>query len=182
MRPEREHATNNRQTYMVTSNTWGRRSLFQTEPWAKLFLDTLYQYRSQAYLLHAFVLMHEHFHVLITPQSSLERAVQMIKGGFSYRAKKELRSNLEVWQKGFSDHRVRDADDYVIHVAYIHENPAKEGLSATPEAYPYSSAYPGFELDAVPQRLKPLSRVPACGAAEAAPFQSGTAFQSDKHE
>jgi putative transposase len=178
MRPEREHATNNCQTYMVTSNTWGRRSLFRAEPWARLFLETLYHYRPEAYLLHAFVLMPEHFHVLITPQGSLERAVQMIKGGFSYRAKQELGTNMEVWQKGFSDHRIRDAVDCSTHIAYLHENPVKESLCTSPDQYPYSSAHAGFQLDEVPQRLKPLMFA-ACGAAEAAPIQGkATPFRS----
>jgi len=177
MRPRREHATNNRQTYMVTSSTWGRRLLFNAEPWAKLFIDTLYQYRPASYLLHAFVIMPDHFHVLITPQNSLERAVQMIKGGFAHRARKELGSPMEVWQKGFSDHRIRDAEDCARHVVYIHQNPVKERLSATPEAYPYSSARAGFQFDEVPQRLKPLTFGAACGAAEAAPFQKPASFQ-----
>jgi putative transposase len=171
VRPTREPACNNSQTYMVTSSTWGRRSLFCAEPWARLFLDTLYRYRGDAYLLHAFALMPDHFHVLITPEVSLERAVQFIKGGFSRRAKVELGSNMEVWQKGFSDHRIRDASDYDVHVAYIHGNPVRRRLCDLPDAYPYSSARVGCALDRAPQRLKPLAVAAACGAAEAAPFQ-----------
>src|SRR6266566_7977562 len=34
--------------------------------------------------------MPDHFHVLITPTITLERALQLIKGGFSFRATKEL--------------------------------------------------------------------------------------------
>jgi hypothetical protein len=45
MRPTREHATSNGQTYMVTSSTWGRRALFSREVWANLLIDTLYHYR-----------------------------------------------------------------------------------------------------------------------------------------
>jgi putative transposase len=174
MRPTREHATYNGQTYMVTTETWCRRALFRTERWAKLLIDTLYHYRGQAYLLHEFVVMPDHIHVLLTPQMSLEKAVQFIKGGFSYRAKKELSSNMEVWQKGFQDHRIRNASDYDIHVTYIHDNPVRERLCERPEQYAYSSAHPGFELDTVPQGLKPQSIVDSDGAAEAAPLQSKT--------
>jgi putative transposase len=162
---------------MLTSNTWGRRSLFHAEPWARLFLDTLYHYRPSSYSLHAFVLMPDHFHVLITPQTSLERAAQMIKGGFSHRAKKELASNMEIWQKGFSDHLIRDVEDCAIHVSYIHHNPVRAGLSAAADSYPYSSAHAGLESDEVPQWLKPLSRA-ARGASEAAPFQNQAAAGS----
>ena len=174
MRPAREHATNTGHAYMITSATWGRRSLFQRECWAKLLIDTLYHYRGSAYLLHEFVVMPDHIHVLLTPTTSLEKAVQFIKGGFSYRAKKELGSNMEVWQKGFSDHRIRDEEDYLRHVSYIRENPVRKHFCGRAEEFPYSSAYAGFDLDAAPQGLKPVELKKPSGAAEAAPFQSSS--------
>ncbi len=180
MRPQREHATNNAQTYMVTSSTWERRSLFQVERWAKLLIDTFYHYRGTAYLLHAFVIMPDHFHALITPQTSLEKAVQFIKGGFSYRAKKELGSNMEVWQKGFQDHRIRDAGDWAVHVSYIHSNPVKERFCERSHEFPYSSAHAGFELDAALQGLKPLILGdPVAARLEGVPFQNKISNQAE---
>ncbi len=123
MKPAREHASNNSQTYFVTGSTWQRRALFKNTQWAELFLETLYSYRGKGYLLHEYVLMPDHFHVLITPEETLERAVQFIKGGFSFRAKKELGSSMEIWQRGFSDHRIRDWEDFEIHISYIYRNP-----------------------------------------------------------
>jgi putative transposase len=182
MRPQREPATNNRQTYMVTSETWGRRDLFKREPWARVMIDTLYHYRGSACLLHEFVLMPDHFHILITPVGPLERAVQFIKGGFSYRAKKELGSNMEVWQKGFSDHRIRDEEDYERHVQYIYFNPVRKHLCERPEDYPYSSAHPGFELDAAPQGLKPSSFYGLNGTPKGAPLQNSQGLKPDSIE
>jgi len=180
MKPQREHATNNAQTYMVTSSTWERRSLFQVEPWARPLIDTLYRYRASAYLLHEFVIMPDHFHALISPQTSLEKAVQFIKGGFSYRTKKELGSNMEIWQKGFQDHRIRDASDYAVHVSYIHNNPVKERFCERPDEFPYSSAHAGFELDAVPQGLKPqILGEPVEARLEGVPCQSKTLNQAE---
>ncbi|MBZ5703889.1 MAG: transposase [Acidobacteriia bacterium] len=157
---------------MVTTSTWSRRALFRAEPWSKLLLDTLYHYRGPAYLLHEFVIMPDHIHVLLTPLTSLEKAIQFIKGGFSYRAKKELGSNMEVWQEGFSDHRIRDASDYRLHVIYMRQNPIRKNLCEKAEDYPYSSAHAGFELDEVPQGLKPMGLGAAVGAPEGAPFQN----------
>ncbi len=173
MRPTREHATNTGRTYMITSSTWGRRDLFRRDPWSQLLIDTPYHYRGTAYALHEFVVMPDHIHVLLTPKTSLEKAVQFIKGGFSYRAKKELGSNLEVWQKGFSDHRIRDAEDYARHVSYIRENPVRKRLCERPEEFPHSSAHARFERDPVPQGLKPsgLGEFRAARL-EGAPFQS----------
>ncbi|MFZ0301505.1 MAG: transposase [Terracidiphilus sp.] len=172
MKPTREHATNNSQTYFVTSKTWQGRALFRAEPWARLFLKNLLAHRDDSYLLHEFVLMPDHFHLLISPAIALERAVQMIKGGFSYRAKKELGSNAEVWQRGFADHRIRDFDDYNLHLNYIYLNPIKRQLCREHREYRYSSAFPGWKLDPIPQWLKPPINDAASGTAEAVPFQS----------
>jgi putative transposase len=171
VKPSREHATRNAQIYLITSSTWSRRALFRNERWAKLLIDTLYKYRSSAYLLHEFVIMPDPIHVLLTPLTSLEKAVQFSKGGFSYGAKKELGSNMEVWQKGFSDHRIRDANDYALHVSYIHQNPVKERYYARPEEFPYSSVHSGFELDGTPQGPKALGE-PVTARLEGVPFQS----------
>jgi putative transposase len=74
-------------TFFITAASWGRRPIFRAEPMAQLFLDTLQHYRSQCkYQLHEFVLMPDHFHGLLTPAPdvSLEKAVQLIKRGFSF--------------------------------------------------------------------------------------------------
>jgi putative transposase len=178
LKPAREHATNNSQRYFVTAKTWESRALFRAEPWARLFFEDLLLHRD-SYRLHEFVLMPDHFHLLITPSIALERAVQFIKGGFSYRAKRELGTNAEIWQRGFSDHRIRDGEDYEMHVHYIHLNPVKKHLCDTPSAYRYSSAYPGWKLDPVPQGLKPITfDGSVVGTAEAVPFQGDLIYNT----
>jgi putative transposase len=172
LKPAREHAINNQQTYFVTATTWQRRVLFNNAQWADLFRETLHFYRGRGYLLHEFVLMPEHFHVLITPVVTLERAVQFIKGGFSFRAKKELNSAMEIWQRGFSDHRIRDLQDIHTHVGYIYRNPVGRKLVETAAEYPYCSAFPGSTKDEVPRWLKPQTLEQPDGTAEALPFQS----------
>ena len=123
---------------------------------SQLFVDTLLHYRDQQkYLLHEFVLMPNHFHLLLTPTLTLERPLQLIKGGFSFRAKKELGFGGEIWETSFYDRRVRDIEDYYACGHYIRENPVKRGLVLRADDYLYSSAYPSFVLDEVPQRLKP---------------------------
>ena len=125
---------------------------------ARLFLDTLQRYRTQGkFLLHEFVLMPDHFHLLLTPAPDipLEKAVQLIKGGFSFRVKKELGSGLEVWGTGYTEHRIKDAADYEHHVAYIHENPIRARLAETAVAYPFGSVSGKWDIDPTPPWLKP---------------------------
>ena len=143
--------------FFVTSSTWEGRALFQSEQMAKLFVEVLFHYRNEHhYLLHEFVVLPDHFHLLITLDSAVtvERAIQLVKGGYSFRAGKELGFKGEVWQRGFTDHRIRDGHDFETHRKYIHENPVKKGLARSPEKYPYGSAYGGFELDLPPPNLR----------------------------
>jgi putative transposase len=146
-------------TYFVTANVLQRKSLFQVEKIARLFIEVLMDYRTQKkYLLHEFVVMPEHLHVIITPTKiTLERAMQCIKGGFSFQLNKNLRVKKEVWQPSFFDRRIRNSLEYQKFKDYIWQNPVKRFLARTPEEYPYSSANPCFHLDPVPQRLKPIS-------------------------
>jgi putative transposase len=86
---------------------------------------------------------------------SVERAVQFIKGGFAFRAGKELGFTPPVWQRGFSEVRIIDAVSFARVREYIRQNPVKFGLALTAAKYEYSSASGAFDLDAIPQGLKP---------------------------
>jgi putative transposase len=101
--------------------------------------------------LHAFVIMPDHFHALITPAPdvSLEKAMQFIKGGFSFR----LKSKLDVWMRSFNESQISTEEKFMSCVRYIEENPVRRGLAATPEAYHFSSAFRG-RLDAMPLYLR----------------------------
>ncbi|HKU21538.1 MAG TPA: transposase [Terriglobales bacterium] len=147
-------------TFFVTSSTWGKRPLLQTQRAASLFIEVLYEYRKQGkFRVHGFVAMPDHFHLLITvgPELSIERAAQFIKGGFAYRAGKQLGLRAPVWQKGFSEVRVLTPVQFARIGDYIRENPVARQLVERVSDFPYSSAHPGFELDPPPQGLKPES-------------------------
>jgi len=143
-------ASQETRTYLVTAITAERRSLFQVTATAELLERTLLDYRGQGkFLLHAFVIMPEHFHALITPAPdvSLEKAMQFIKGGFSFR----LKSKHDVWMRSFNESQILSEEKYISCVRYIEENPVRRGLVATANAYPFSSA--GRSLDSMPLHL-----------------------------
>ncbi len=159
-------------TFFVTSATWGRRRVLQSTGSAELFVRTLYEYRGQGkYRLHEFVVMPDHFHLLITVGSgiTIERAIQFIKGGFAFRAGREFGIRPPIWQKGFSEVRVNDAVAFAKQREYIRNNPVAAGLASRAEEYAESSAFPLHVLDAPPQRLKPLATSGRIGTAEAMP-------------
>jgi putative transposase len=133
-------------TFFVTTVTWQRTPLFRNPQKAELMIDVLAHYREQRkYFMHEFVVMPDHLHLLLTPAPdiSLERAMQLIKGGFSYRLGKTVATNAKrglVWQESFTNHRIRDERDYAHHGDYIRMNPVRARLVERPELYPYSSA------------------------------------------
>jgi REP-associated tyrosine transposase len=142
-------------TYFVSTDAYEGQFLFQTEAMAGGILHCLYRYREQKkFALHEFVVMPNHIHLLLTPRGiTLERAIQLVKGGFSYYASHELAKKFEIWQRGFSDHRIRDAQDYRIHVQYIRNNPVRRGLVSEATEFPFSSAHGDFQLDPPPRYL-----------------------------
>ena len=95
--------------------------------------------------------------------------MQLIKGGFAFRAGRELGFRAPVWQKGFSEIRVKEREAFLSIGEYIRANPIKRFLVTASADYPYSSAHSGFVLDSPPQRLKARPEGAAFGIAKAMP-------------
>ena len=87
----------------------------------------------------AFVVMPNHGHVILPVRSDMtvERAVGLIKGRYSYRLKDEFGYLGEVWQPGFSEERIDTLEALRRCPQYIAENPVKAGLAQDPDEYPY---------------------------------------------
>jgi putative transposase len=136
-------------TYFITSVTASRRRLFQVDQNATLLIEILQEQRAKNRIqLHAFVIMPDHFHLLLTPapEISLEKAMQYIKGGFSFR----LKSKLDVWERSYTNHRITNIDDFEAHTNYTHQNPIRANLISEPHLYPFSSANHAHEIDPTP--------------------------------
>jgi putative transposase len=131
-------------TFFVSSRTSMGQALLQSERDAGLFIDVLRSYVAAGkFTVHDFVVMPDHVHLQMTLDRtmSIEKAMQLIKGGFSFRLKKEFGYLGEVWQRGFSEVRVENRGSFLAYREYIEQNPVKAGLARTPEEFPYSSAY-----------------------------------------
>lgn len=136
--------------YFVTAHTWQRRTLFAKPEPARILLEQILECRERGYYkLHAFVVMPEHFHALLTPgeETSLEKAMQMIKGGSAYAIRKQLAYKFPIWQPGYHDRWIRNAEEYEIRKRYIEMNPIRARLASEPSGYPMCSANGRFALD-----------------------------------
>jgi putative transposase len=111
---------------------------------ASLFIEVLRSHaKAGKFTVHDFVIMPNHIHLLMTLPGGLtvERAMQLIKGNYSFQANKELGFKGEIWQRGFSDVLVTDRQSFEMHRSYIDDNPVKRGLARSPEEYRHGSAY-----------------------------------------
>jgi putative transposase len=142
-------------TFFVSANAIGQRFLLQSDRMANLFIETLLGYRdADKFLVHEFTVMPNHIHVLLTPiNAKVSDSLRLIKGGSSFRAGKEFGLKGQIWQPGFSEHCVRNADDYFAHKNYIWQNPVKARLVERAEDWPFCSASGRFRLDRAPEHL-----------------------------
>ena len=128
-------------TFFITTKCAEGQALLQSGRNALLLVDVL---RANAaagrFRVHDFVIMPDHIHLLMTVDdgTTIEKAVQYIKGGFSYRLKKEFGYSGEVWQRGFGDERILDRQSFFAHREYIAQNPVRCGLVDSPEKYPFT--------------------------------------------
>jgi putative transposase len=147
-------------TYFVTTKSWQSTALFQVEAIAEIVMAKPFEYREKKnYLLHEFVLMPNHLHVILTPADSvsLERALQLIKGGSSYEIHRVRGGKMQIWQLGFHESRVKNSVEYATMADYVRFNPVTAKLVEKPEDWPFGSACGRYPLDPIPQGLKPRS-------------------------
>jgi putative transposase len=140
--------------FFVTSNIVEHRNLLQSDRSASLFIETMYSYRAKKeFEIHEFTVMPNHFHLEVSPRETVERAAQLIKGGFSHAARTAFGWNGSLWLRSFRDRRIRSAMEYEKFRDYIYLNPVKAGLCHSAEEWPYGSASGRFELDPPPREF-----------------------------
>ncbi len=131
---------NPNRTFFVTTKTSMGRRLLQSERNAELLIDVLRSLvKEGVFDLHDFVVMPDHIHLLLTigGEMTVEKAMQFVKGRFSFRLKKESGFKGEVWQRGFSEVQVMGRESFDARREYIAQNPVKAGLAASADEFPF---------------------------------------------
>jgi putative transposase len=137
-------------SYFFTVNLHDRRSALLTDHIDLLraaFRDTRVRY---PFRIEAIVVMPDHLHaVWILPEGDADFAVRwrLIKTAFSralprgeyISASRASKGERGIWQRRYWEHTLRDEDDFLRHVDYIHFNPVKHGHVARVQDWPYSS-------------------------------------------
>ncbi|MGH9356566.1 MAG: REP-associated tyrosine transposase [Terriglobia bacterium] len=154
------HRTSPACTFFVTAKTWQNRALLQIPEVAEVVVKRLFACRDRAaYLLHEFVVTPDHFHLLLTPAYTitLEKAMQLIKGGSWHEIYVVRRHRMQIWQPGFHDWTVRDVADYHAKRGYIQTNFVRANLARHPADRLYGSASGKFPFDRMPEGIQKAS-------------------------
>jgi putative transposase len=130
------------QRYFLTTCTYERRSTFRdhTVAW-----QTIAQFRTtseaEGFSLLAYCLMPDHAHVLVEglrDSSDFKRFAKLAKqrSGAAY----ALKAGEPLWQKGYYEYVLREAEDAKEIARYIIANPLRASLVQSPDEYPFSGS------------------------------------------
>ena len=109
---------------------------------AAMMQEALLYFDRERYGLHAWCVMPNHVHTLLTPKASwgLGQIAHSWKSFTAHEANKLLNRSGEFWQTEPFDRYIRNEQHFRNAVAYIENNPVKAGLCAQPEDWLWSSA------------------------------------------
>jgi putative transposase len=141
--------------YHVMARGDGGKDVFETDDDRKAFLFRLGQVcGSHGWRVHAWVLMGNHFHLLLeTPQANLVSGMKYLMGTFSQGWNRARLRRGHVFQGRYKSVPVTgtDADHYYFRIVadYIHLNPARAGLAGGK-----SGALAGYKWSSLPSYVK----------------------------
>lgn len=110
--------------------------------------------KNYPFTIDAWVLLPDHLHCIWTlPQGDNDYATRwrLIKSSVTKRigaqlnldkpltSSRQKRQEGNLWQRRFWEHLIRDEEDFIRHVDYIHFNPVKHGLVTMVKEWPYST-------------------------------------------
>jgi putative transposase len=140
-RPRRLHSFTyvGKYSYSVTFCTRGRHDAFISgERVECVRLQILRTCTELRFAVSAAVYMPNHLHMLVTGldrQSDFKKCMTLSRARSALAYREAFKDRL--WQDGYFERVLRDADDAREVLRYIANNPVDAGLCSNPEAYPY---------------------------------------------
>ena len=128
--------------YFVTTVVKDRKKLLLDENIYSLILEDLEFYRKKhEFLLHAYVIMPDHLHLLLSlkENGNISKLMHDFKSHTAQTINRVLKRKGALWQEGFYDHVIRDERDLKKRIDYIHKNPFASGLVKEISDYRFSS-------------------------------------------
>ena len=131
--------------YHVLLRGSGRQNLFEeAEDYGKM-LRLLKEYRRVCgYSLYAWCLMSDHLHLLLkTGEEPLEKIFRRLGASYVYWFNTKYGRSGHLFQDRYRSEPVKEGDQFLAVLRFIHLNPVRAGKCQRPGEYPYSS-YPDY--------------------------------------
>ena len=139
--------------YFFTVVTYKRKAMLTHPQNVSLLRDAFKHIMAKhPFIIDAFVLLPDHLHCMWTmPKGDRDFSIlwRLIKSYFSRKCdagykktpsrSRQNKKEQAVWQRRFWEHLIRDEQDFVRHVEYIHYNPVRHGFVKAPKDWKYSS-------------------------------------------
>lgn len=142
--------------YHVLNRGLGKKQIFISPKDRLMFLDIVGEAVEVFKIeVHAYVLMGNHYHLLIhTPHGGLGRAMRHVGGVYTQKFNLSQKTDGPLF-RGRYKAKLVDADEYFLElIRYIHMNPVAAGLVARPDAYKWSSHRAYMSLEREPKWLE----------------------------
>ena len=139
--------------YHILSRGNNRCPIFNTREDYKTFLGLLEEFSDRfAITVYAYVLMGNHYHLLIqTSHANLSKSMQWLGTTYTRRFNIKNKQSGHLFQGRFKSILVENASYFLTLSCYIHRNPLRAGMVERLMDYPWSSypcyAYPGHQPD-----------------------------------
>jgi putative transposase len=147
--PEITHIHLDEYPYMTTTVTINRKPIFKNENAANILLEAIwFGKRQNWYHLLSFVIMYDHFHLIMVPnRKNISQCMKSLKGYSARRINSALGDRGSIWQSGFYDYILDSEEKISSRILYVEENPVRKGIVENAEDYEYSSARVREEMD-----------------------------------
>jgi len=146
--------------HFVTFSCYRRQQFFNDSRTYDLFPICLERMRQHFQMLvYGYVVMPEHVHLLLSEpeKGTLADAIHFLKLSFSKRLRSQVSAQKKganpghdvsgpFWQRRYCDRNVRDNQEFIQELKYLHRNPVKRGLVEKPEDWHWSS-YRHYAVD-----------------------------------
>lgn len=117
--------------------------------------------KSCPFTIDGIVVLPEHMHMVITlppGDTNYPQRIGFIKSVFSRQleaiefinSSRQIKRERGIWQRRFWEHLIRDEQDYVRHLDYIHYNPVKHGYVKSPSKWLHSSIHRYIDAGILP--------------------------------
>lgn len=146
--------------YLVTTTVKARQPLFVERAYCEIVAGCIQYLRTNlGHQVHAFVIMPDHIHLVVTPKAgnTVSQVMHTLKLYTARQIDAIIGSKGGIWQPRFYERALRTARDLEQALTYVHNNPVKAGLTDSPEQYYWSSYRACLLGQPVPIGIDPVS-------------------------